>query len=266
MPDSLSYLYRLALPDSLPVEPADTLLSADSVFGAASYRLPDVAFQTSEAVSEAVFKSVPFQGLVLVLTIIYMLLLYYNRIQVGELLSWMFYSSDEALYDEHSEYRYGVWWRMLGLMSVSMILLALFYWAFPTVVNHHDAWYVLVMGVLLTLGLWLFEWLVLDLVGRLVVQQGLTSRIIQLKRYGVELIGVCLSPFILGFAASSAGLEKVLFGIIVGGLAIVMSIFVVKSIKLFVASNVSIFSWILYLCAVEIFPMSFALVMLLRVL
>lgn len=114
-----------------------------------------------------------------------------------------------------------------------------------------------VLAVLVAVGvIWVYKYLLLKLIGGITRsgdffrQHGFLTHL-----YGA-VVYLILTPLLLMFSFGSERESRVLFWIILGLLALVGLLYLSKSYRFFVERKVSTLQWILYLCAVEIFPVS----------
>ncbi|MBQ5635222.1 MAG: DUF4271 domain-containing protein [Alistipes sp.] len=124
-----------------------------------------------------------------------------------------------------------------------------------------------------SVGKWWFVALVLILVGEFLVLQ-IIGFVSEHRRFckqllHTKLMNMCIGmaailPFGLVFLLSPDHLARTSFFIMVAEGLILLIIFVKETFLLFVSEKISILHWILYLCALEIFPASLMLAPLLR--
>lgn len=269
IPDSVAYLYRVSSRLPFPTEvsygqDSVQINAADSVFGSASEHVITLHNTDFISAADTLFGSVPFHVAVFVLFIAYLILIYHQSDKVGELMKCLFYSSDEALYEDHSEWRFGVQWRIMGLLSFMLGCYAMLFTWFAGIVTV-DSGGALAAGCLAVVAVWILQIVILRVSGAVVMQNGVAQRIMMLKRYAFEVMGVCAAPVVMGYAVSSGVTQQFLLYLTVIEFVVILSTTAFKSLKLFVASKVSIFFWFLYLCGVEIFPLSLAIVIWFRV-
>lgn len=115
----------------------------------------------------------------------------------------------------------------------------------------------LALGVgLLFLLVYLYGILLLRAVGGVTLTADFTTQLIRLKRGYAALGAIILTPVILLFALSPLGNDPLWAGLLTAGLLITFLLYLRETFALFISKKVSILHWILYLCAVEIFPVS----------
>lgn len=110
----------------------------------------------------------------------------------------------------------------------------------------------------------IFQSMVLKVSGNVVMNHRFTAKLIYLRRLTVSLAAVTTAPFVLMLAlAPPAAAKSLLIIVLIECCAFVM-FFLFRSLILFLEQKISIFYWILYLCAVEIFPLTVPVAIVLR--
>lgn len=111
---------------------------------------------------------------------------------------------------------------------------------------------------------WWLQNLILALSGKVSLSSSFTHEIWNIRRISASLAALLLTPVTLMYALSDGTCGNVLF-IIAATLAVLLYIhFLARTYILFVERKVSIFYWILYLCAVELFPVSLPVLVLIK--
>lgn len=85
------------------------------------------------------------------------------------------------------------------------------------------------------------------------------EKLIQELRYSSRIFigawGVTVLPFIVLLAVNDNEADKLVFFYIVVGLSILLfTLYLIRSLQLFISEKISIFFWILYLCMLELLP------------
>lgn len=88
------------------------------------------------------------------------------------------------------------------------------------------------------------------------VSQPFVSQLMLLRRTYFALAVIVTSPALLLFALCPRGTGNVWFTVITIELAMTAFLYLKESLNLFISKKISILHWFLYLCAVEIFPVS----------
>lgn len=251
------------LPDGTPLEGYRTV-GAGEFFGQQSLlAAPRPAAQQQPRLTD----ELPFQGLVLLLTLLFGLLLYRNPGDMRALVGRVAFErrNSERTSDESGN---------AGFTRFLNIALALgFLLAGVTAVRLCDrpdiAQELLSMGngstlsLLLALGVgllfllvYLYGILLLRAVGGVTLTSGFTTQLIRIKRGYAALGAIILAPVILLFALSPLGSDTIWAGLLTAGWLITFLLYLRETFALFISKKVSILHWILYLCAVEIFPVT----------
>lgn len=251
------------LPDGTPLEGYRTV-GAEEVFGQQSLlAAPRPAAQQQPRLTD----ELPFQGLVLLLTLLFGLLLYRNPGDMRALVGRVAFErrDSERTSDESGN---------AGFTRFLNVALALgFLLAGVTAVRLCDrpdiAQELLLMGdgstlsLLLALGVgllfllvYLYGILLLRAVGGVTLTSGFTTQLIRIKRGYAALGTIILAPVILLFALSPLGSDTLWAGVLTAGWLITFLLYLRETFALFISKKVSILHWILYLCAVEIFPVT----------
>ena len=102
----------------------------------------------------------------------------------------------------------------------------------------------------------LFQRGVVRLAGAVTLSQPFVSQLILLKRTYFTLGVIVTIPALLLFALCPRGTGDVWFCIIVIELLATVFLYLRETLNLFLSKKISILHWILYLCIVEIFPIS----------
>lgn len=119
-----------------------------------------------------------------------------------------------------------------------------------------------VMGIVLILRLYkhVSMWIIANVTQteELLEEQKSVDRAISSTCY------VILTPLFLLCAANSGSIVKVVIITSIVICAIIICLYLIKSYRLFMERNIFIVQWILYLCAVDLFPLSLLLFLVLR--
>lgn len=243
-------------PDTLPAAPPVT---AGELFGNGS----TLASGTLQAHSpEPVYESAPFQGIVLVLVFAYLVIIYHNLREVYVLcrkLSLDRSKPGRMTDTQGSTYVHFLWAAVgIGLPMLALLTLRLVDRWYPISQAIPEGW-IPVLGLLATVGLagiLFFQVGLLRITGYITLSQPITSQLIALKFNYLALTVVFLCPLVLLFLLSPSDTGLILsYGILATG-AVVLLLYLKESLMLFLSKKISILHWFLYLCAVEIFPVS----------
>ena len=118
--------------------------------------------------------------------------------------------------------------------------------------------------VIALVALFLFEGVLIQIVGAVCEMGRFCHRLMHLKMMFTSVSMAAILPFGLIFLLSPDTISTVAFLIMAVECLILLIIFVKETFLFFVSEKISILHWILYLCALEIFPASLILAPLLR--
>lgn len=105
-------------------------------------------------------------------------------------------------------------------------------------------------------GTILLQCAMLRLAGALTLTRNLTEGIIAAKRSALGLYALLLPPALLCYLPVPYDEGRAGLGIVLALTGIVLFLFLKETLELFVSKKVSISHWFLYLCIVELFPIS----------
>jgi hypothetical protein len=98
------------------------------------------------------------------------------------------------------------------------------------------------------------------------LSSALADHIIALKKGDIAAAAI-LSTIPTLFWVGAEGIWQIVFAYIaVGEIIAIIIIFLVKTLALFIRQKISILLWILYICTVEIFPLSLAILLVAKIL
>ena len=105
-------------------------------------------------------------------------------------------------------------------------------------------------------GLGIYQKTSVWLIGAVTVSQPFTRQLALIKRIYFAFLVIITSPALLLFALCPHGTGGVWFCIVAIELTITAILYLRETLNLFLSKKVSILHWFLYLCTVEIFPIS----------
>ena len=248
-------------PEGKPVCWRDT--TAQAVFGRES--VTAVPGPVTVTPDDTLIENAVFQGFVLLLAATYGTLLYRNLSDVRALIGRV--SRDTATGQRLAEGPGGSGFsRFLNVTTaIGMLFMGV------VVVKYGDALMpqrlvaMLPHGAVLAMSLFAtaactavaaFQLLATRLIGALTLSQPFTSQLVLLKRTYFALAVIVTSPMLLLFALCPRGTGGIWFTVIVAELAITAMLYFRETLNLFLSKKISILHWFLYLCTVEIFPIS----------
>lgn len=118
---------------------------------------------------------------------------------------------------------------------------------------------VLAMSLLATLaccGVVIYQMAAVRLAGAVTLSQPFISQLVLLKRTYFALAVIVTSPALLLFALCPRGTGGVWFCVIAIELTVTAILYLRETLNLFISKKISILHWFLYLCTVEVFPIS----------
>lgn len=251
------------LPDGTPLEGYRTV-GAGEFFGQQSLlAAPRPAAQQQQRLTD----ELPFQGLVLLLTLLFGLLLYRNPGDMRALVGRVAFerrdserTSDEsgnAGFTRFLNIALALGFLLAGVTAVRLCDRPDIAQELLSMGNGSTLSLLLALGVgLLFLLVYLYGILLLRAVGGVTLTSGFTTQLIRIKRGYAALGAIILAPVILLFALSPLGSDTIWAGLLTAGWLITFLLYLRETFALFISKKVSILHWILYLCAVEIFPVT----------
>ena len=205
-----------------------------------------------------------FQSFVLLLAATYAMLLYRNLGDVRTLLDRI--SRDTATGQRLSEEPGGSGFsRFLNIATtIGMLFMGVMAVKYgdslmPSQLETLSHGAVLALSLLATAacyGVVLYQMTVVRLTGAVTLSQPFISQLVLLKRTYFSLGVIVTSPALLLFALCPRGTGNVWFCIIIIELAVTAGLYLRETLNLFIAKKISILHWFLYLCMVEILPIS----------
>lgn len=236
--------------------PGSTIYGPESTAG---------TLQSSPAAERPLTDSALFQGFVLLLGVAYVLLVYQNLPDLRTLLNHVLRNprSDKRTFQEPSGSRYA---RFLYTATVIGLLFA----GVMAVKYCPPAAAAPLFGRLsfaAALGLSLsvsaacivmlgLQWALLRIVGFLTLTQPLLAQLRQLRMRYFAASVMLVTPALLLFALCPPHTGRLWFGLMIIGLAVTFFLYLRETSTLFLAKKVSFVHWFLYLCGVELFPVS----------
>ena len=111
----------------------------------------------------------------------------------------------------------------------------------------------------------LYQRAFLHLAGSLTLNTQFAGSLLHLKKVYFALMGIVISPTLLLYSSMHRTADTVFLYISGIEFVSILCLFLYKSRKLFVGQKISILYWFLYLCIVELFPISLSVSILLRI-
>lgn len=261
------------LTDTLTATPLDTLpglrpmATAGEVFGPLSSLAETTGVPSAEGFTPVITDNAVFSAALLACFVWACMLIYIYRDHVGGIFNILRGNlvTEKMLGEQSKVFNSFLGWSAaLGLLAAALACLrvtdissgALISAAVPrrlTPLLIPAAW-----GA--TTLIWGFQYILLRTAGNLTLSRDFTDKLFYFKKITLTLGTLVMLPVFLCFALST-GRAAVTLGYILAGLFAASAIFlIIRTFMLFVRQNFSILLWILYLCAVEIFPVSLVIV------
>lgn len=243
---------------------------ADSVFGVGSSLVP--VWSVEGGTGTSLVAEPTFQLFVLLLAAIYILFIRANVGNISMLLSktardvtsrHKIFSDQGIGYSHFLNQALIVGVLFIGVLAVKFCDL----WTPPSILSMLSPGAVMAMPVIMISLFCIFviyEITLLWVVGGVTLSQPFIEELVYLKRVYLTLTVVAISPTILLFALSARNEGVGLLYFIAVEAVVVLVMFLKETLALFIHKKISILNWFLYLCAVEIFPVSLLWLMLIR--
>ena len=210
--------------------------------------------------------SYAYEALVIALFILACYLLYQYRSSIGILFKMQTHRVPlEKVYEEQTLFFKNflrIALGMMALLAVGIVVRLGDFWQvshwLPRFSRAESNW--IVLGVLIACaGVMLYRYLANLLIGGVTQNRQFFDRYRFMNRVFSALSGVLLTPFFLLCALyEGVGVRWIIY-LMIGMIALLVGGYLESSYRFFVSRNVSILQWILYLCTVEIFPLSLLL-------
>ncbi len=236
---------------------------AEEVFGAASTRAAEQPVRDAHPVS--LTQDAIFQGFVLLLAVAYVLLLYRHFDDIRRLFRIVSENrSNERLTADQGNIGFSRLIRvavLLGLLFMGVAAVKYTDLFFPDFsAEMHVPGAVLGFSLFATLVFaagGLFEAGLLRLSGAVTLLQPVTGRLLRLKGSYFAMAVILTAPVLLLFVFCAPHDGVAWSYVLITLLLIVSVFFFLETLNSFASKKISILYWILYFCAVELFPISF---------
>lgn len=251
------------LPDGTPLEHFRTV-GTEEMFGPQA-ELVTVSDNRTAALPRLT-DEIPFQGLVLLLGVVFGLLLYHYPNDIRALVARVAFErrdsergseeSGNAGFTRFLNIALALGFLFTGIAAVRLCdrpeIVAMLLQEGGGAITLFAALSIALAALLF----YLYGIMLLRIVGSVTLTVPFTSQLIRLKRGYAALGAVILGPVVLLFALSPSGNDAIWAGVLAAGSLVTFLLYLRETFALFISKNVSILHWILYLCAVEIFPVS----------
>mgnify|MGYP003623758188 CR=1 FL=1 len=108
------------------------------------------------------------------------------------------------------------------------------------------------------------QYAVLKTAGSLTRSQAFVARLINLRKLVFALATIILMPVLFVLATGHETATQVATAIMIMGASVLVIFLLRRTYMLFIEQKISILYWILYLCGVEIFPVSFLILLVVK--
>ncbi len=244
-------------------QPTDSMATAEAVaiYGQLTESVP-ARLHDHSATNTRFTSTVAFQSSVILLLIAYVLLLYRYRSDIGQL-----FANRKALAEEiDNPNQSGIYGRFFSTtVGVGLLLLAIMVVKgadlAPAVMSGVVApswiYSVAVPSVLVaTLGVVVLQIALLWVIGAVAMCADTTSTLLHLRKICFSIFTILCTPTVLLYALSEISRSNLFLYIIVAEVVAILLVFLYETFDLFVSKKISVLHWILYLCTVELFPVS----------
>lgn len=248
------------LHDSRNIHPEHPPITAAEVFGSSSTLMPE---PTPSPSTSPIYGAALFQGMVLLLAFAYLAVIYHSLREIATLFSKL--SMDRPKSNCMTNLQGGHYTRFLWsalvvgvpLMALTALRVADSYVSFSNTLPERWIPLLALLAVGCIAGVILFQTGLLTIIGKVTLSQDVTMQLNHLKFNYLALGSIILCPLSLLLLLSSPDRGEILSYCILSGGGILIFFYLKRSFTLFLEKKISILHWILYLCIVEIFPVSF---------
>ena len=221
------------------------------------------------AVNSSLTASVGFQSAVIVLLLLYVMLVYRFRSDIIEIFTnrkslaeELEHTGQSSIYTRFFTTTIGVGILLLAIMIVKgadlsqqIAALDIQPWiaafAVPTVIVVGA-----IVGAVQIALLWI--------IGRVAMCEYITSQLLRLRKICFSIFTISCAPTVLLYALSEIGDAKLILYLIGFEIVVIFLAFLYETYVLFAVKKISVLHWILYLCTVELFPVSLIVLTVMR--
>ncbi len=240
-------------------------VTAEMIFGSQSVLVTEQTPIRNEPLS--LTDNIVFQSVVLLLAAVYGMMLYHCLGEIRLLLQRITRDTNaaERFYDNSANNGFARFLHTMTAIGLFFLGVMTVKYADSLLAEQHlvqlSSEVVLGLGLLLPLVfliLFLVQWGMLSGIGALTLSRPFIAQLQQLRRTYFALAVVVVAPVLLLFALCPRGTGGLWFLLIVIELAVTSFLYFKETLNLFLSKKISILHWFLYLCGVEIFPISLA--------
>ena len=261
--DSLRMELLLQYPDTATTRPPYRLARVEEVMGADSELIAipaPAAHRTAPFTSDGIF-----QGFFLVLVALYAMLLHYNMADIHALVERIGRNSagSKHVFDEYRGSGFPRFMNTSGIIGLFFIGVLVIKYSDVLLGTQLSSAIPPIAAMPLSVAVSLafcvvliVQWMLLQAVGFVTLSRGFIAQLLQLRQLYFTLQNIIITPTLLLFVLCERGTGEIWFFLIVIELAITLLLYLREALNLFLSKKISILHWILYLCGVEIFPLS----------
>ncbi len=243
--------------------PSDSVATAEAVaiYGTLTESVP-ARLHDRTATNSPFTSTVVFQSSVILLLITYVLLLYRFRSDIGQLFTNRKALAEEidnpsqsSIYGRFFSTTVGVGLLLSAIMVVKGADLA------PALISGVVAprwiYAVAVPSVLVaTIVVAVLQIALLWVIGGVAMCSDVTSTLLRLRKICFSIFTICCTPTVLLYALGEIGRFNLFLYLLVAEAVVILLVFLYETFDLFISKKISVLHWILYLCTVELFPVS----------
>ncbi len=238
-------------------------VGVEKVFGENS-EVVEVHHQITPPLS-SLSEDAAFQGFVLLLAAVYAMLFYYNLSDIRSLFARL--SRDTATGGHLSDEPRGSGFARLTHITTTLGVLfcgvmavkygdTLLSDSIREVMSFGAVLSLSLMVSAVVLGVVIWQWVMLRIIAEITLERAFVGSILQIRQVCFSLAVVAVSPVLLLFALCPRNEGDIWFFLIIIELAVAAILYLRETFNLFISKKISILHWFLYLCTVEIFPIS----------
>ncbi len=244
-------------------------VSADSVFGSASY-VPSVAAVSQEC-RPSVAAGAGFQISALILLAVYVWLVFRHGADVERVMRFVWGKRGET--GRHAGVEQPAMDVRIGFMASMLLSVGIAALRIDEVWNGSQlasqfpagaAWVLVLAASVAALLVLTLQGAVLKLAGGITFSREFVDALLIRRQAFLSSAATVATPLVLLAAISPAGVSEAVLWVFVAVVALHVTFYVLSSLFLFIGQKVSILFWILYLCVVEAMPVGILAVGILR--
>jgi hypothetical protein len=212
-----------------------------------------------------------YQGVVILLMILYFLMLYSNGNEAHLLVKGLYFerNSGQRILERRNSFHNGFLrqYCLLGAIGIGVLVVHLCDTWFPNCIYNltQIEWHLFCLfATLAVLAIFLFEWIILWSIGHVTLTQSTISTILYIKQFYFAQATLITLPSILLYALCPIGCGSGWLYLTAFMGTVSIALFLKEVHSLFMTKNIPNLLWILYLCIVEVAPIAFAVLSLVK--